>query len=288
MHPVRVLRHILAGSDVLLAGHLPARLDDRAHAGADESEYDWVGDDGHLLSEVRIPPRADGYDYRGGACMAMSACEERANRACEHRGYGLATVDAVTRSSEVGLLCGSTYPETATNVFSTSDPDFTGPLPTGAVLQTVALSSLMGNYNMYQNVIPVRWQTTDTEIMRLLASSTGTQSSGITDPAATESHTPSGLSPGAIAGIVIGSLGGIALILVGCVLMWIRRRKARDGSHGEAGLVHARSEEWVKPELDGRDAYAELEEPCKVTELSANQKHQAWEMASDSVAAELE
>lgn len=163
------------------------------------------------------------------------------------------------------------------------------------------------DFGLYQDVIPVRWQTTDAEIMRLLGSPLYTSTagstsssfaSGISDTAGalanptktasqgpsratsavTESNTHASLAPGAIAGIVIGSIGTIALFFAGWAFMRTQRRKMGGGPRGEAGVTRAGSRNWVKPELDGQDAFVELEEPRRVTEVSVNQKYLAWEM----------
>lgn len=54
-------------------------------------------------------------------------------------------------------------------VFSTSDPFFSGAMPIGTVLQTWHPQSLARYVNSASiNAISIRWQSTDTEIMRLM------------------------------------------------------------------------------------------------------------------------
>lgn len=220
-----------------------------------------------------------------------------------------------------------------TAVFSTSDPDFTGPLPTDASLVTTVLSNLA----LDRAVVPVLYKTTDAAIMSLLGSSVGTltptssssstsstasadpatttsedfsstaqgssttiaQSTGTAASGATSSSSSSSLSPGAIAGIVIGVIGVIALFFAGWAFLRMQRRKAAgSGSSPEEkansepeGEVNSadgvRSEVyWGKTELDGRDAFTELEAPRGVNEVSAGQHH-AWEMSAESRPTEM-
>lgn len=214
------------------------------------------------------------------------------------------------------LACTSEISATAT-VFSASD--LTGPMPSDATLQTTFLSLYL-----FLNVIPVRWHTTDTEIIRLLASSmdasaaslrsgttsttdvsmgdnpstagvsthpteTASQGSGSITPVTTNSSTPSSLTPGAMAGIVIGAFGVIAIVFAGWAFMRMQRRMTGGGPNGKADSGHAPSRHgWVGGETDRQDAYAELEVSQGMNEISAGEKDHAWEMTPESRPAELQ
>lgn len=195
--------------------------------------------------------------------------------------------------------CYSNVLDTAT-VFSTNDLNFDGAAPRSAALITTTL----GDYGpVSARAISIRWQTTDTEILRLLGSDvpglivTPVAGTLISDPSGTtrtssqsSDNTPaamrpvsSSLTPGAIAGIAIGIFVAIMLILVGWVLLKLVRRRA--GPSLDWGTKHG---SWVKPELDGRDAYAELEAPSTVAEAAAGHRYPAWEMGAESLPTELE
>lgn len=66
-----------------------------------------------------------------------------------------------------------------------------------------------------------------------------------TKPASTASSTP--LSSGAIAGIAVGSIAGL-LLIVGLVVLAIRRRKSQGANHGEIGA----SETWQNHPQSGQ------------------------------------
>jgi hypothetical protein len=217
------------------------------------------------------------------------------------------------------IWCSSDFPQTATNVYSTSDISFSAPMPTGAKLQTM-LSETMHYSHVFANFIPVRWQTADSAVMLLLGSltemktvspSTRPRTSGSRNTtssvaatssaggepsksatrslssAATASPASFNLSPGAIAGVVIGSIGVIALLFAGWALVRIQRHKLSINSPNDKTSIYQDSKNWTKPELDGRDAYVELEAPRMVSEVSTGLKDHSWEMSANSRPSEL-
>jgi hypothetical protein len=66
------------------------------------------------------------------------------------------------------------------------------------------------------------------------------------------------------------------------------KRHRTDGSKDRGIGVVKYEKDWAKPELDGQDAYVELEVLQTATEITADDKYQAWEMHADSSPAEME
>lgn len=150
-------------------------------------------------------------------------------------------------SSFGGIFCRSTMPATLTNVFATSTLS-DGAVPPAATLDTAVASNIANPY-VWEDIIQVRWQSTDTQILQLLSASSTTTSTSIstpasaapkittsnaTDTAAESSSVPSGggLSTGQIVGVIIGCLAAGVLLCLGAFVLVRRYRRRRIGNKG--------------------------------------------------------
>jgi len=167
-------------------------------------------------------------------------------------GYTTATsVRTESPGTVVDLFCRSDLPARATNVYATTTLQ-PGPIPTSPTLQTVSFPAQTPVY-VWADILQVRWQTTDSEILNLLTSSTGgsawtTSSNGgvrTANPANDEpslGHANSGISRGAVVGIILGVLFFVAWgVVAGWVILSLRKRR-----HYQAGDADG----WVKTEFD--------------------------------------
>jgi hypothetical protein len=153
------------------------------------------------------------------------------------------------------------------------------------------------------NAICIRWQTTDIEIMRLMTaagtvsatttpissdrSSLTTTSTGLTETASQGSGSqssvaaqapPTGLNPGAITDIVIGSVGAIAVMLLSWVLLRLHRRRTADSTKRGTSTVAKHGEGSGKPGLRAPGAFMEVEDPPSVVEVVGDQRDHTWEL----------
>lgn len=168
------------------------------------------------------------------------------------------------QTTNVGILlnaCASLISSDLTNVWSTSTLA-AGPLPTKHPLSTVSKADIASN-TVWADVIQVRWHSTNSKIMQLLASestapsssrssgsgssasASGSVSPSITSSAAlptlpssgnsNQDNSGGGLSSGAKAGIGIGvALGVVILAAVAAFLFFRRRRRGNKAVQHDA------------------------------------------------------
>lgn len=157
-------------------------------------------------------------------------------------------------------------------MYSTST-DHLGPVPTDPILTTINVGA---GSTAWADIIQVRWQSTDTEVLQIMASAesaaSSTSASQIstritpTVPPNTGSPTPNAthhiLSDGTIAVIVISTC--IVALLIAGLLLWIRRRRGQTLSSmtEDSKIYHSvaasheldarHNERPLKGELDGK------------------------------------
>ena len=199
----------------------------------------------------------------------------------------------------VNFACISLIDTDLANVFSTSALA-AGPLPTSPYLQTVTQTDIpAGSNTVWADLIMIRWQSTDTDIMNLLRESEKTAAEGsartfTASPAATSSApspTPtsqrivtsasqsndiapssSRLSTGSKAGIGV-SVALNAFLLVVVVLIYFHRRRERRSKKSEADDAtdaYKRKSGTTKPvEMDGNNTVELESAPKRPTEMHA-------------------
>ena len=179
--------------------------------------------------------------------------------------------------SSNGMFCASILLGTITDVYSTSTRA-EGPIPENPSLVTLTANSLR-NPTAWADIVQVRWQETDTQILAIISSeaSLRTSSQASTRPQSTmisstgkESLPAYGgtsssiLSTGAKAGIGIGVAIMVLCVFGGFLLIWWKKRqhsaalsKTHTGNTLDNGaqiheLDRQHNEQPLKGELDGR------------------------------------
>ncbi|KAK0514191.1 hypothetical protein JMJ35_002808 [Cladonia borealis] len=155
-------------------------------------------------------------------------------------------VYSTTSEALVDFACASLIGTDLANVFSTSmlSP---GPLPTSPSLETVTQTDIPpGSNTVWADLIQIRWQSTDTDVMNLMRESEKTAAVGsarlfTASPAATSSTVPSPtpssqsndttpsssrLSTGSKVGIGVSAALNAVLLVVVALVYFHRRRKS--------------------------------------------------------------
>ena len=176
-----------------------------------------------------------------------------------------------------GLFCASILLGTITDVYSTSTRA-EGPIPENPSLVTLTANSLP-NPTAWADIVQVRWQATDTQILAIISSeispsrssqaSTSAQSSGASSSVTSSSVTSSTgkeslpahsgissstLSTGAKAGIGVGVAIVVLAVVSGFLLICWKRR--RDNALNNGARMHELDRQHngqpLKGELDGQ------------------------------------
>ncbi|KAL6715123.1 hypothetical protein ACLMJK_007385 [Lecanora helva] len=186
---------------------------------------------------------------------------------------GLAqTGDAGCYPSGFTNVCASLISEDLTNVWSRSSLA-PGPMPNNQPLTTVKKADIKSN-TVWADVIQVRWQSTNTKIINLLAqktasssknsgtsgtgspsSSSGSSTTKATSTPKSENKNSGGLSTGAEAGIgIAAALIAVVLAVGAYLLLRNRRRKSKATARYGASTVGG----GIKPpgyhEMEQKDA----------------------------------
>lgn len=189
----------------------------------------------------------------GTGALVFNTAES--NAMCCPSGYSMVAGEPVPGNN--GDFCASHLTGTLTNVFSTTAL-LEGPIPETPSLTTLNADTLASPY-AWQDVIQVRWQSTDTEILSLMAtvSAAATMSSSPKSTPALASATSSApsfqssesgsagssssLSTGASIGIGIG-VAVAAMILIGFLILMVKRKW---GKKREVAAAESTPEIWT-------------------------------------------
>jgi hypothetical protein len=203
-----------------------------------------------------------------------------------------------------GLFCASTLQGTLTNVYFTSI-DGLGPVPPNPTLATMTVGS---GSTVWADMIQVRWQSTDTEILKLLESTQSSSSSSTisssqistsassTLPSNTGSGTPlpvhRSLSTASKVGIAVGIC--ILALLLSAVLFWVWSRRRRFSSKAKGSPIYQpvitasheldgrHNERPLKGELEGNHpSYKGPLKSVTTTELELDSNVRSVELPSD-------
>ena len=223
------------------------------------------------------------------------------NALCCPRGYSV-EFNGQPAPGSSGIFCRISYSGLLTNVYSTSTLA-EGPAPGRPMLQTVEASELVSAYG-WEDVIQVRWQSTDQQVLSLmsieasqaseLTSSPALKATNTASPAPTassqhatetsRSHTQqthsvsSGLSPGASAGIGVGV--ALGTILVAAIGAWgFLRRKSQLRSANVPTNPNATQEQKHYPSDINR---GELDSQAQIYEMDARRQQSPLQLRPHS------